>query len=196
MGSWIKECHLKGDVVELLPLTEQHRQPLIDAASDGELWNLWYTGVPSVDSIDEYISKAQQMRQSNGDLAFVIKHIKSNKIIGSSRYCHVDNSNKRLEIGFTWYAKSAQRSAVNTESKLLLLTHAFESLDAIAVEFRTHFMNQASRRAILRLGAKQDGVLRNHQQLADGSFRDTVVYSIINSEWPAVKNNLTYRLQR
>jgi RimJ/RimL family protein N-acetyltransferase len=117
-------------------------------------------------------------------------------IVGSTRYFNVDAANRRLEIGHTWYAKRAQRSAVNTECKLLLLTHAFEALQCIAVEFRTHFFNFASRAAIARLGAKQDGILRNHQVMPDGTRRDTVVFSVIESEWPSVKRNLRYLLDR
>ncbi len=190
MSFWIKDTHLVGTAVELLPLLAEHKGALLEAASDGELWKLWYTSVPSAESIDQYIESALLDRQKKGDHPFVVKHRATNKIIGATRYCHVDNNNQRLEIGYTWYSKSFQRSRVNTECKMLLLSHAFEQLQAIAVEFRTHFMNQASRRAILRLGAKQDGILRNHSRLADGSFRDTVVFSIIQSEWPVVKNHL------
>jgi RimJ/RimL family protein N-acetyltransferase len=128
-------------------------------------------------------------------LTFVVRSL-DGRLIGSSSYLNVDGPNRRLEIGATWYVESVRRTGVNTEAKLLLLWHAFEALDCIAVEFRTHFFNSASRAAIERLGAKLDGVLRSHQLLSDGSRRDTVVYSILDIEWPAVRNNLQFRLDR
>jgi RimJ/RimL family protein N-acetyltransferase len=127
-------------------------------------------------------------------MPFIVRDKESNKIVGCTRYFNVDEVNHRLEIGYTWYAESVQRTSVNTECKYLLLSHAFEKLDAIAVEFRTHWHNHKSRAAIARLGAKQDGVLRNHQRSADGIYRDTVVFSIINLEWPAVKKSLEFKL--
>ena len=183
-----------GEKVSLIPLQTRHADDLVKAASDGELWNLWYTGVPSADSVREYIQFALNEQILGRSLAFVVKDNKTNNIIGCSRFCNADTGNKRVEIGYTWYAKSYQKTATNSECKLLLLTYAFEQLDAIAVEFRTNWHNQASRTAIARLGAKQDGVLRNHQKMADGSYRDTVVFSIINQEWLAVKNNLIFKL--
>ncbi len=136
------------------------------------------------------------MRERQGAMPFVVRANADGDIVGSTRYFNVDAANRRLEIGHTWYAKRAQRSAVNTECKLLLLTHAFEALQCIAVEFRTHFFNFASRAAIARLGAKQDGILRNHQVMPDGTRRDTVVFSVIESEWPSVKRNLQFLLDR
>lgn len=192
---WLNAIELESKSVKLLPLSRDHADDLVAAASDGELWNLWYTSVPNQDTIDTYIQQALEQQQRGESLPFVVVDSASGKIIGSTRFCHADSLNKRVEIGYTWYAKSYQRSPVNTECKLLLLTHAFETLNAIAVELRTHWHNQASRNAIARLGAKQDGVLRNHQQLPDGSYRDTVVFSIINQEWLAVKNSLNYKLQ-
>jgi N-acetyltransferase len=194
--SWISPVELRGKHVQLEPLRLDHVADLQAAAADGELWTLWYTSVPSPDATLAYVQTALAMRDAANAMPFVVRAIASGKIIGCTRYCNIDNSNQRLEIGYTWYAKSVQRSAVNTECKLLLLQHAFESLDAIAVEFRTHFFNQASRTAILRLGAKLDGVLRSHQRSADGVVRDSVVYSIIASEWPAVKQHLEYQLAR
>ena len=129
-------------------------------------------------------------------MPFVVRANETGEIVGCTRYFHVDAPNRRLEIGYTWYAKRAQRTAINTECKILLLAHAFETLECVAVEFRTHWFNHASREAIARLGAKQDGVLRNHQISPDGSYRDTVVFSIIESEWPAVKRHLAFRLDR
>ncbi len=196
MPHWIKDITLSGQTVELMPLKAEHATAFSEAAADGELWNLWYTGVPTPEDTETFIREALLDKQNNGDLPFVIRDIKSQKIIGSTRFCHVDNQNKRVEIGYTWYAKSFQRTGANTECKLLLLTHAFEKLDVIAVEFRTHWMNIQSRNAIVTLGAKQDGVLRNHKRLADGSLRDTVVFSIIASEWLSVKNHLTFKIKQ
>src|SRR5438270_2399473 len=136
------------------------------------------------------------MRERQGAMPFIVRDHSSGDIVGSTRYFNVDAVNRRLEIGHTWYARAAQRTAINTECKLLLLSHAFENLECIAVEFRTHWFNEQSRTAIARLGAKQDGVLRNHQRLADGSKRDTVVFSILDSEWAAVRRHLEHRLTR
>ena len=194
MSFWIKNIKLKGELVELIPLTKEHEQSLSKAVQDGELWKLWYTGVPSPESTSNYIQSALDSKKNDGWLAFVVKDLKTQKIVGCTRYCNVDNNHKRLEIGYTWYSKSTQRTGINTEVKFLLLKHAFEALNAIAVEFRTHWFNQQSRAAITRLGAKQDGVLRNHQKMADGSFRDTVVFSIIESEWLSVKKHLQSKM--
>ena len=166
------------------------------AAADGELWKLWYTSVPTPEATAAWIDAALEMRERLGAMPFVVRSTASGDIVGSTRYFNVDAAHRRLEIGHTWYAKRAQRSAVNTECKLLLLTHAFEALHCIAVEFRTHFFNFASRAAIARLGAKQDGILRNHQIMPDGTRRDTVVFSVIDGEWPAVKRNLQFLLER
>lgn len=192
---WLKEIELESESIKLIPLRKVHASALISAASDGDLWDLWFTSIPSENNIGTYISDALT-EQSNGTaLPFVIIDKVNNKIIGSTRFCHADILNKRVEIGFTWYSQSYQRSSVNTECKKLLLGHAFESLDVIAVEFRTHWHNQKSREAIARLGAKQDGVLRNHQK-TNGIYRDTVVFSIIDCEWPSVKINLAYKLAK
>lgn len=193
MTRWIEDITLKGAHVMLEPLTIDHRDILVDIARDGELWNLWYTSVPGPDTVDGYLATALKMKDNAGAMPFLIRDTAGNPI-GCSRMFNVDEVNKRLEIGYTYYRKSAQRTAANTEAKLLLLTHAFETLGAIAVEFRTHWHNQASRTAIARLGAKQDGILRNHQRMPDGSLRDTVVFSIIDSEWPAVKKGLQFKL--
>lgn len=190
---WLTKQILTGDVVELLPLTECHVSELAQAVSDGESWKLWYANVPQPEHMAEYVAKAIA-GMANGDLAFAVKQKSTGKLVGTTRYYHVDQINKRALIGYTWYADSVRRTAVNTEAKLLLLNYLFEHHNAIAVEFRTHYFNAASRRAIERLGAKQDGILRNHQIMADGSYRDTVVYSIIASEWPAVKRNLQSKL--
>ncbi|WP_047047015.1 GNAT family N-acetyltransferase [Vibrio mexicanus] len=193
---WLKEIELESTTVKLIPLKEEHADALVEAASDGELWDLWYTSVPNHETVQGYVAMALETKKQGLSMPFVVVDKATGKIIGATRYCNADSENQRVEIGYTWYAKSYQRSAVNTECKLLLLQHAFESLDAIAVEFCTHWHNQASRQAIAKLGAKQDGILRNHKRMPDGSYRDTVVFSIINQEWPAVKNHLTHRLTR
>lgn len=185
---------LRGNTVSLVPLEATHKAGLLAAAQDGELWNLWYTSAPSADTIDEYLNRALQERMRGVSFPFVVVDNRSQKILGTTRYCNVDVSNRRLEIGYTWYAKSSQRTGVNTECKFLLLEHAFENLSCIAVEFRTNWFNENSRSAILRLGAKQDGVLRNHRVDAQGVMRDTVVFSIIASEWAAVRKSLTFKL--
>jgi N-acetyltransferase len=193
---FLDQVTLAGKRVTLEPLTEAHHDALVAAATDGELWKLWYTTVASPDDMRAYIATALDLQQTQSALPFVIRDNRTGNIVGSTRYMNVDGVNRRVEIGSTWHAASAQRTGINREAKLLLLTHAFETLHCIAVEFRTHWLNHQSRNAIAALGAKQDGVLRNHQRLADGSFRDTVVFSIIESEWPAVKNHLQHGLER
>jgi RimJ/RimL family protein N-acetyltransferase len=196
MTRWIEPITLTGEHVVLEPLAREHEAALARAAADGELWNLWYTSVPEPGKTRAYIETALAMRENNGAMPFAVREAASGEIIGSTRFFNVEAAHRRLEIGHTWYAKRVQRTALNTEAKLLLLGHAFETLKAIAVEFRTHFMNQPSRTAIARLGAKQDGILRNHQIGRDGVARDTVVFSIIENEWPAVRANLRFRLGR
>jgi N-acetyltransferase len=193
---FIAPVTLKGRHATIEPLAREHEADLRRAAADGELWRLWYTSVAAPEKMSEYVATALAMRERDGAMPFVVRINTTGEVVGCTRYFHVDASNRRLEIGYTWYAKRVQRSALNTECKLLLLMHAFEALRCIAVEFRTHWFNHASREAILRLGAKQDGVLRNHQISSDGSYRDTVVFSIIESEWPAVKQHLGYQLER
>ena len=187
---------LRGAYATLEPLAEAHLDGIRGAASDGELWRLWYTSVPAPERTGPWLATALDMRERLGGMPFAVRDNASGAIVGSTRYFNVDAANRRLEIGHTWYAKRAQRTPINTECKLLLLTHAFEALRCIAVEFRTHWFNHASRTAIARLGAKQDGVLRNHQLMPDGSRRDTVVFSILDSEWPAVKTHLRFLLER
>jgi RimJ/RimL family protein N-acetyltransferase len=193
---FIEPVTLKGRHATLEPLAREHEDSLRSAARDGELWRLWYTSIAPPEKMGDYVATALDMREKLGAMPFVVRDNASGAIVGCTRYFNVDAVNRRLEIGHTWYAKRAQRTAINTECKLLLLTHAFEALDCIAVEFRTHWFNHASREAILRLGAKHDGVLRNHQVGPDGSYRDTVVFSIIESEWPAVKRHLKFMLER
>ncbi|MEP6610080.1 MAG: GNAT family protein [Burkholderiaceae bacterium] len=193
---FIEPVTLKGEHASLEPLAREHAPALAKASDDGEIWRLWYTSVAHPTKMDAYIATALDMRERLGAMPFVVRENASGELVGCTRYFNVDTTNRRLEIGHTWYAKRVQRSAVNTECKLMLLAHAFETLKCIAVEFRTHWFNQASRAAIARLGAKQDAVLRNHQISPDGSYRDTVVFSIIESEWPAVKQHLRYQLAR
>ncbi|MEN4477577.1 GNAT family protein [Mycolicibacterium cosmeticum] len=178
--------------VRLEPLTVDHVDEIADAASDGDPGGLWFTSAPSSATAADWV----RARLSDRDLfPFVVRTL-DGRLVGSSSYLHIDGPNRRLEIGHTWYRASVRRTGVNTEAKLLLLGHAFDELNCVAVEFRTHFFNSTSRAAIERLGAKQDGILRSHQLLPDGSRRDTVVYSILDVEWPAVRNNLRFRLDR
>jgi RimJ/RimL family protein N-acetyltransferase len=196
MKKWLSPTNLEGNLVKLIPLSLSHKNSLVEAASDGELWDLWFTSVPSQEKIDAYLDFAFSEQEANRALLFAIIDKKTDKIIGSTRFCNVVESNKRVEIGYTWYSKSYQRTGINTECKYLLLQYAFENLKCIAVEFRTSWHNQASRKAIARLGAKQDGVLRNHQIDEHGMLRDTVVFSIIESEWQGVKKLLEFEMKR
>ena len=193
---FVEPVTLRGTHAVLEPLAPEHLEGVRAAAADGGLWRLWYTSVPAPEATQAWFDKALDVRERLGGMTFVVREAASGDIVGSTRYFNVDAPNRRLEIGHTWYAKRAQRTAINTECKLLLLGHAFETLSCIAVEFRTHWFNHASRRAIERLGAKQDGVLRNHQLSPDGSRRDTVVFSILEGEWPAVKTHLRFLLDR
>ncbi|MDN5205264.1 GNAT family protein [Fulvivirgaceae bacterium BMA10] len=196
MGNWISTIELEGTQVKLVPLNTLHKEGLLRAAADGKLWELWYTSVPSKSNIDNYIDNALGNQNMGTALPFTIIDKSSDEIIGSTRYCNVSCDHRRLEIGYTWYAKKHQRTGVNTECKYLLLKHAFEDLNCISVQFRTNWYNLQSRRAIERLGAKQDGVLRNHQLNPDGSMRDTVVFSIIEQEWQGVKKLLEYKMNK
>ena len=187
---------LAGGIVTLGPLRRDHVSALAVAAADGRLDELWYTSVPSREGMAADVEEKLAQRDAGTMLPFVVRRNDTGAVVGMTTYCNVDAATPRLEIGYTWTAASAQRTGVNTESKLLLLTHAFEVLGCIAVEFRTHWHNVRSRTAIAGLGAKQDGVLRNHRRQPDGSLRDTVVFSITDAEWPAVRNGLRARLAR
>ena len=193
---FVEPVTLAGRHATLEPLAREHAAALAAAAADGELWRLWYTSIPAPATTAAWIDAALAMRERQGAMPFVVRDNATGEVVGSTRYFNVEAAHRRLEIGHTWYAQRVQRTAINTECKLLLLAHAFETLDCIAVEFRTSFFNFPSRRAIERLGAKQDGILRSHQLLPDGSLRDTVVFSIIRGEWPAVKRNLDFKLDR
>jgi RimJ/RimL family protein N-acetyltransferase len=187
---------LTGDVVTLEPLHRGHAGELAAAVADGRLWELWYTSVPTPEGMAADVAEKLALRDAGAMLPFTVRRTGTGAVVGVTTYCNIDAGTPRLEIGHTWTAASAQRSGVNTESKLLLLGHAFEVLGCLAVEFRTHWHNTQSRTAIAALGAKQDGVLRNHRRLPDGSLRDTVVFSITDAEWPAVRNRLRHRLAR
>jgi RimJ/RimL family protein N-acetyltransferase len=187
---------LTGRHVQLEPLSLAHVAGLQDAASDGELWKLWYTSVATPEGMHAEVERRLALQQSGGMLPFAARRQDNGAVCGMTTYMNIDAKNRRVEIGSTWTAASAQRTGINTESKLMLLTHAFETLHCIAVEFRTSFMNHQSRAAILRLGARQDGILRNHTLASGGGYRDTVVFSIIESEWLGVKQHLLYKLDR
>jgi RimJ/RimL family protein N-acetyltransferase len=193
---FVEPVTLRSERITLEPLERGHENALRSAANDGELWRLWFTSVPAPDTVSDYIGTALGMREEKGGMPFVVRENGTGEIIGCTRYLNVEAEHRRLEIGNTWYSKRVQRTAVNTEAKLLLLAHAFETLKCIAVEFRTSWFNHSSRVAIVRLGAKQDGVLRNHQITPEGVYRDTVVFSILESEWPAVKRHLRFELER
>lgn len=197
-NAFTQTVHLQGQHAELVPLSVSHHDDLIEAVKDGELWRHWYTFIPSPEKMADEIMRRLHLQQHGSMLPFSV--VVKGKAVGMTTYMNIDAANLRVEIGSTWYRASVQRSPVNTECKRLLLTHAFEQLQCNAVEFRTHFFNQQSRRAIERLGAKLDGVLRNHQinphPDASGALRDTCVYSILNTEWPSVKAHLDYQLSR
>ena len=193
---WPDAVTLDGDFARLEPLSRDHCADLIEATKDGELWRLWYTTAPSPDGMEAEIERRLELREAGSMLPFSVIDLVTGAPAGMTTYMNIDAANRRTEIGSTWYRKSVQRTAINTECKLLLLSHAFETLECIAVEFRTHFFNQQSRRAIERLGAKLDGILRSHMRLKDGSLRDTCVYSIIASEWPSVRSNLVWQMER
>ncbi|MDP1691007.1 MAG: GNAT family protein [Burkholderiaceae bacterium] len=192
---WPEPIELRGTHATLSPLAAEHLDGLIDAVRDGELWKLWYTSVPSPERMGAEIECRLDLQAKGSMLPFTVFDA-AGRIAGMTTYMNIDAANRRLEIGSTWTAQRVQRSALNTECKRMLLGHAFEQLGCIAVEFRTHRLNTQSRRAIERLGAQLDGILRSHQRSADGSLRDTAVYSITAAEWPAVKSHLTWQLER
>jgi RimJ/RimL family protein N-acetyltransferase len=187
---------LQGDYAILEPLAQSHHDDLVEAVKDGELWNLWYTSIPKPEDMAREIDRRLGLQAKGAMLPFAVIAPGSGRAVGMTTYMNIDAANRRVEIGSTWYRKAVQRSALNTECKLMLLQHAFEALDCIAVEFRTHILNRQSRRGIERLGAKLDGILRSHQIMPNGTLRDTCVYSIVASEWPTVKTHLAYELDR
>jgi RimJ/RimL family protein N-acetyltransferase len=185
---------LSGATVELVPLSLEHHDELASAVSDGELWNLWYTNAPEPENMRKEIERRLALRENGAMIPFAA--LSQGRAVGMTTYMNIDKVNRRVEIGSTWYARGVQRTALNTEAKMLLLTHAFEVWNCIAVEFRVHFLNDQSRRAVERLGAKFDGILRNHSYARNGTLRDTCVYSILPSEWPAVKAHLRWLLAK
>jgi N-acetyltransferase len=191
--SWLNPIELQGAHCALKPLTSAHHDGLVEAANDGDLSKLWYTVVPDPAGMHTEIARRLDLQAKGSMLPFTSVDA-TGRIAGMTTYMNVDAVHQRVEIGSTWTAARLQRSPFNTECKLLLLGHAFEALGCIAVEFRTHFFNQQSRRAIERLGARLDGILRNHSRASNGTLRDTCVYSILESEWPTVKAHLQWQL--
>ena len=195
MSEWLVPVRLAGRHAVLEPLSLTQLDGLTDAARDGDLCKLWYTAIPGPDAMQAEIERRLGLQAKGSMLPFATLDA-TGKLVGMTTYMNVDAVHKRVEIGSTWTARSAQRGPLNTECKLMLLTHAFETLDCIAVEFRTHFFNQQSRAAIERLGARLDGILRNHQRASNGTLRDTAVYSITEAEWPTVKAHLRWQLDK
>jgi RimJ/RimL family protein N-acetyltransferase len=193
---WLEPVILRGKYAVLEPLSHAHHDDLVEAVRDGELWKLWYTVIPEPSQMKAEIDRRLERQSKGGMLPFAVRDTRTAKVVGMTSYWNVDEAHRRVEIGGTWYSKSMQRTPLNTECKLLLLTHAFESLNCICVELRTHFFNHASRQAIERLGAKLDGILRNNQILPNGAIRDTCAYSIIVNEWPVVKTNLMWQMNK
>jgi RimJ/RimL family protein N-acetyltransferase len=189
---WPAPVTLSGPHAALRPLAPDHHDALCEAARDGELWKLWYTSVPPPEGMRAEIER----RLGLSTMCPFTVFDSTGRIVGMTTYMNTDAANKRVEIGSTWTARSAQRTALNTQCKRLLLAHAFEALDCIAVEFRTHRLNTQSRLAIERLGAQLDGILRSHSRAADGTIRDTAVYSITAAEWPAVRSHLDWQLAK
>lgn len=192
---WSDQPVLEGGHVLLRPMVRADGPSIVDAASDGRLWELFYTVVPGPESIESYLDRAEREQGWGRIMPFVVIEKIGGDIVGATRYMRMNAPHRRLEIGTTFYASRVQRTPINSEAKLLLLTHAFEAMDCVCVQFRTDHFNFASQRAIERLGAKRDGLIRNHQIL-DGRVRDTVLYSILSNEWEGVKRNLLFRLGR
>lgn len=192
---WPDPVTLVGSHAALVPLTREHHDALCDATRDGELWKLWYTAVPSPETMAAEIERRLALQTAGSMLPFTVLDA-TGRVVGMTTYMNIDAVHKRVEIGSTWTAASAQRSALNTQCKRLLLGHAFDALGCIAVEFRTHRLNTQSRRAIERLGAQLDGILRAHQVSPNGTLRDTAVYSITAAEWPTVKAHLDWQLAK
>ena len=193
---WPEPTTLSLHNVRLEPLSKDHLDDLIVAVEDGKLYDLWYTSIPEPQDMNAEINRRLDLQNKKSMLPFAVISLRNNKAVGMTTYMNIDRDNKRVEIGSTWYAKSVQRTSLNTECKLMLLGHAFERLGCICVEFRTHFMNYQSRRGIERLGAKLDGILRSNAIQKNGTIRDTAVYSIIKDEWSAVRANLAYQISK
>jgi RimJ/RimL family protein N-acetyltransferase len=190
------DATLVGQNIELRPLRLEHKQALLEAAADGELWNLKVTAVPGPETIDEYISTAMAGREAGTVMPFIIMQRETGRVVGSTRFWKIDPVNRKLEIGHTWLSASVQRSRVNTEAKFLLLTYAFEVMNCVRVQFTTDALNEKSRAAILRIGAKQEGIVRHERIMPDGRKRNSVRFSIIDCEWPEVKARLQQKMMR
>jgi RimJ/RimL family protein N-acetyltransferase len=190
------DIDLTGVTVELQPLQLNHRSQLLDAAADGELWNMTLTVVPGPDTVEQYVAIALEGRQAGTVMPFVIVQRETGKVVGSTRFWKIDRKNRKLEIGHTWLSESSQRSGINTEVKYLLLTHAFEVMNCVRVQFTTDELNEKSRAAILRIGATQEGIVRHERIMPDGRKRNSVRFSIIDSEWPTVKALLEAKMRR
>lgn len=195
MSGWPEPVTLAGPHATLVPLAPAHHDGLVEAVRDGELWRLWVTKVPSPEGMAAEIRRRLALAEAGSMRPFTVLDAQG-RVAGMTTYMHIDAVHRRVEIGSTWTRASCQRTALNTQCKRLLLGHAFEALDCLAVEFRTHRLNVQSRRAIERLGAQLDGILRAHQRMPDGTLRDTAVYSITASEWPAVRSHLDWQLAR
>jgi RimJ/RimL family protein N-acetyltransferase len=193
---WLEPVTLRGTHATLAPLSHTHHDDLVEAVKDGELWTLWYTLVAEPARMRAEIDRRLDLAAKGLMLPFTVIDNASGRPVGMTTYLNADAANRRVEIGATWYRRSVQRSAINTQCKLMLLTHAFDVLNCIAVEFRTHVLNHQSRRGIERLGAKLDGILRNHMAMPNGTLRDTCVYSIIAGEWPMVRAHLEFQLAK
>jgi RimJ/RimL family protein N-acetyltransferase len=192
----IEQVVLKGSTVELHPLHAEHAVQLVQAAQDGELWNMKVTVIPGPDTADAYVGKALDGRTAGTVMPFVIVQRETGQIVGSTRFWKIDRSNRKLEIGHTWLGQSVQRSGLNTEMKFLLLSYAFEVMNCVRVQFTTDELNEKSRAAILRIGAKQEGIVRHERIMPDGRKRNSVRFSIIDSEWPEVKAMLAQKMAR
>ena len=191
-----KPVILERDGIRLEPLSPEHYDGLVAAAKDGELWNLWYTSVPQPGAVMGYVGDAVRGQSDGHMLPWAVRDLKTNTVVGSTRYHDIVKAIDRVEIGYTWYAERCQRTNVNTTCKLLLLAHAFDTLGCAVVGLRTDNFNFRSQKAIEAIGAKKDGVLRHHQARRDGTVRDSVMYSILKEEWPDVKRHLELRLER
>jgi RimJ/RimL family protein N-acetyltransferase len=192
--NWASPIELAGPHALLVPLSHDHVEGLREAVRDGELWHLWFTDVPSPEMMHEEIERRLGLQAQGSMLPWTVLD-STGRIVGMTTYMHIEAVHRRVEIGSTWYAARAQRTLLNTQCKRLLLAHAFDGLDCIAVEFRTHRLNTRSRDAIERLGAQLDGILRSHRIGRDGTLRDTAVYSITAAEWPTVRRNLDHLLE-
>lgn len=188
--TWLTPVTLRRPEATLEPLSQTHLADLVEAVRDGELWRLWYTIIPSPDAMRAEIDRRLALQAEGTMLPFAVIDPRTDRAVGMTTYLNVDATHRRVEIGATWYRRAVQRTSVNTACKLMLLTHAFDTLACIAVELRTHVANEQSRKAIERLGAKLDGILRSHMTMPDGSLRDTCVYSITAAEWPVVRDRL------